>query len=162
MTWFVQATPAPAPRSKDSGRIAVLYAIILVGFALAQLFTFDGFKTLVQDFGLPVGDVWTAALAPLIIVCEVFALPFLLRMPLSPAFRWLSMILGWLVAFVWFGISTWLVLSDASVSTVGFSGTVGELTPGWWAMCVSLALGVLATWSSWGLWPSVRRVPHKK
>ncbi len=162
MTWFVHTTPAAPPRSKDASRIAILYAIILVGFAVSQLFTFDDFKTLVQAFQLPIGDVWVAALAPAIIAAEVFALPFLLRMPLSPAFRWFSMILSWVVVLLWLGITIWLVASDTVVSTVGFSGTVGELTPGWWAIFVSLALGILAAWSSWGLWPGRRIAPHKK
>src|SRR5690606_29389792 len=105
---FVKAVPAQQPRTKESSQIALLYAVILVIFAVGQLFTFDKFIELVPSFQLPLGEVLQFAVAPLLVMAEVLALPFLLRMTLSPAFRWLSMVCGWLVAGLWTGISTWV------------------------------------------------------
>lgn len=154
----ILATPHPAtkPRTNESKQIAVLYAGILTVFVVAQLYTLDTFIELIPSFNLPIGELAVYALAPLLIVCELFAMPFLLRMALSTAFRWLSMVLGWLVAVLWMFMSLWVVVTGQDVSTIGFTGTVGELAPGWWAVCVSLALAILATWSSWGLWPGNR------
>lgn len=134
----------------------MLYAVILVIFAVGQLFTFDKFIELVPSFQLPLGEVLQFAVAPLLVMAEVLALPFLLRMTLSPAFRWLSMVCGWLVAGLWTGISTWVVITRPAVDTIGYLGTIGELTPGWWALFVPIALAILAVWSSWGLWPGKR------
>ncbi len=156
MTFFVKATPAPEPRSKQAWQIAIAYAVVLVAMAVAQLFSFEEFLTLLTNFNLPLGVLGAYLLASALVICEVFALPFLLRMSLSKAFRWVSMVCGWLVAAIWLKLSLWVLIMRPDVDTVGFLGTVVSLTPGWWAVLVSLALAVVAIWASWGLWPGKR------
>ena len=153
MSIFVEATNPPKAKTKQAKQISLLYALILVVMAVSQLFTFEDFITLVANFNLPLPDALAFVVAPLLIVCEVFALPFLLRMRLSPAFRGVSMVAGWIVPLKWFFITVWVVSTNQSVETVGFLGTIGNLVPGWWAVLLSTALGILAAWSSWGLWP---------
>lgn len=147
------ATPA---KTKESKQIAVVYAIVLVAFALAQLYTFDEFIGLIPSLDLPVGAVMIYALAPAIVAAEVFGLPFLLRMKLSIGFRWFSMVMGWLAAALWLFVTLSVMVSGAGATTIGFLGTVVDLVPGWWAIMVPLAMGILATWASWGLWPAKR------
>lgn len=137
-------------------RIAIFYAVILVVMAVAQLFSFDEFLKLVTDFGFPGGIRYAHFIVAFLVTAEVFAVPFLLRMPLSPAFRWVSMVCGWLVALIWTKITIWLVIKDGIVGNVGFLGTIVDTMPGWWAIFISLAFGILAIWASWGMWP------HKK
>ncbi|MDB5179460.1 MAG: rane protein of unknown function [Candidatus Saccharibacteria bacterium] len=156
MSIFPQPTPAPTPKTKNVEKIAIFYAVILVIMAVAQLFTFDEFLNLVTSFNFPGGIRYAHFIAAFVVVAEVFALPFLLRMPLSTAFRWFSMILGWFVALVWAKITIWLVIQDSIVTNVGFLGTVVSLMPGWWAIFMSIALGILAAWASWGMWPHQR------
>ncbi len=161
MTILVQATPAPKPRTDTVKQMSLLYAAVLVVFVVAQLFTFDEFTNLIISFNLPLSDAWTFALAPTLIAAELFALPFLLRMKLSIAFRWLSMFLGWLVPALWLFISFVAVTTQPNAETIGFLGTVVDVVPGWWAVLASFALGVLAAWSGWGLWPGKRAVAKK-
>ena len=156
MSIFVTSTAAPKPLTSTSTKVALTYAAVLVVMAVAQLFTFDEFLPFIQSIGLPFGDGTVYLLGPLIVLSEVFALPFLLRMWLSPAFRYVSMFLGWLVPALWLCVSLWIVQANSPVTTVGFLGTAVDLMPGWWAVFISLALGVLAAWSSWGLWPGKR------
>ena len=157
MSIAVQATPAPTPKTKNVTKIAVFYAIILVGMAVAQLFTFDEFLKLMTSFTL-LGDVRLAHfIAAILVVAEVFALPFLLRMSLSPAFRWLSMVSSWAVAAIWLYITTQLLIQHTPINNVGFLGTAIDLLPGWWSIFISVAFGILAAWSSWGMWPYIRR-----
>jgi hypothetical protein len=161
MSILVQPTPAPTPKTKDVQRIATLYAIILVIMVVAQLFTFEEFLKLVTNFNFPGGIRYAHFITAFLVVAEVFALPFLLRMALSPAFRFLSMLLGWLVALIWVKLTIWLVIQDSLVNNVGFLGTVVNLTPGWWAIFFSVSLAILAAWASWGMWPakkSLKRV----
>ncbi|MFZ1249933.1 MAG: hypothetical protein WAR37_00570 [Candidatus Microsaccharimonas sp.] len=153
MIFFVKATEAPHPKTKESAQVAILYAGILVVFSLAQLFTFEEFTQIILSYNLPFSQTVNFALGPLVIACEVFAVPYLLRMRLSVAFRWLSMVLGWIVPTFWIFTSVWLVSTNTSASTVAFVGSLGQLTPGYWAIAVSLALAIVAAWSSWGLWP---------
>ncbi len=154
MSFFVKPQPAGHSRTEIAEKIAVLYALLLVIMIIMQLFTFDDFSTLFISFNLPVGGVAIAALAPLIVVLELFALPFLLRMAVSPAFRWLSMVCGWFVAATWLSLSSATVSAYPSVETVGFLGTAAAVTPGLWALTVSLVFGIMAAWASWGMWPA--------
>jgi hypothetical protein len=153
MSVFAKSTPALLPRTDASRKISLLYAGILIVMATAQLFTFEEFVEYVQLLGLPLGEGLTYALVPLLIISEVFALPFLLTMRISPAFRYFSMFLGWLAALLWILLTFFILGMNADVETVGFLGTVVDLTPGWWAAFISLSFGVLAAWSGWGLWP---------
>ena len=153
MSILVKALPVSQPRTKESGKIALLFAGILVVMAVAQLFTFEEFLPLVERFNLPFNIKIIYVIAPLIVVSEVFALPFLLRMRLSTAFRYLSMFLSWLAAGLWLFISLWLAISYMPVETVGFLGTVINFMPGWSSVFISIALAILTIWSSWGLWP---------
>lgn len=157
MKLLPDATPAPKPRSKDVVSASILYAGLLTAMAVAQLFTFDALIEHLVILDLPGGRAMAHALVPIIIASEVFALPFLLRMALSPAFRVASMGLGWLVALLWLYVSTWTVLFVPEATTVGYLGTVFDTVPGWWAILVALSMGVLAAWAAWGMWPIPKR-----
>lgn len=152
---FVKATPALPSKTADSRTVALVYAAVLVIFSLTQLFWFEAFPQVFESFG--VGLLFAPMLAAVIIVLEVAALPFLLRMWLSPAMRWVSMVSGWLVAVGWLKISILAVLYGTTATTVGFLGPEIPLIPGWWAVCFSIGLGILAAWASWGLWPGKRQ-----
>lgn len=156
MSILPKVTPALKPKSKESAQVALFYAVLLIVMSLAQLFTFEEFIELVPSFNLPLSGALPYLIAPLVVTAQVFALPFLLRMAVSPAFRWFSMGMGWLVAVIWLGISMWVVGTHQPVETIGFAGTVIDLLPGWWAVCISIAFGILAAWSSWGLWPATK------
>lgn len=156
MSVLVKAIPAPKPRTKESRQMSLLLAVIFVIFALTQLFTLDEFIELIPALGLPVGEVLTYALAPVLIASEIFALPFLLGMALSPAFRWVSMGCSWLAAGIWVFISFWVAMTYPAVETVGFLGALVNLQPGWWTVFISLGLAILVAWTSWGLWPGKR------
>jgi len=153
MSILVQTTVAPAVKTKNVSKIAIVYAVILVGMVVTQLFTFDEFLKLLSVFDLPGGVRYAHFIGAFLVTAEVLALPFLLRMQLSPAFRVVSMILGWAVALIWTKLTVWLLIQDSYINNVGFLGTVVNLILGWWAVFFSIALGILAGWSSWGMWP---------
>ena len=161
MSIFAKVVPAKIPRTEHSKQIAFIYAGVLVFFAITQLFTFDEFLEYFPSIGLPFGEGFTYSLAAIIVAAEVFAIPFLLRMSLSPAFRWASMLLGWFVALFWMFISLWVLFAVSSATSVAFVGGLAELLPGWWAIFLSLALGAMSAWSSWGLWPGPLAFPKK-
>ncbi len=151
------ATVAPKPKTKDVTRIAIFYSIILVIFVLCQLFTYESFLLLIDSFGLPGGTPFAYFLTSLLVVAEVFALPFLLRLPLSRAFRWFSLACGWLVPIIWLFVTISVTVGNSTVDNIGFLGTVVSITAGWWAVFISSAFFILAAWASWGLWPGKTR-----
>lgn len=151
MSIFPKPSPAPKPRTKDVRTVSIALAIIFVVMAVSQLFTFEEFVPyVVAVFG---GSAEWAILAPVLIVAEIFALPFLLSMSVSKAFRWLSMLLSWVVVGIWAAIVLVTLLTLPSVDTIGFIGMVAPVVPGWWALCVVIAMALLVIWASWGNWP---------
>ena len=157
MSIFAKPTPAPKPRSKDVPRIAFLFALIILIMVVTQLFSFEKFLVLLASFDLPITAQASYFLGGLIVITEVFALPFLLRMPLSRAFRWVSMVSSWIVSLIWVKLTAWIIITEQSVENVGFLGTLVGLMPGWWAIFVAVSLAILAGWASWGLWPGKRK-----
>ncbi len=149
----IKAEPAGQPKSADSVKAAYLYAVILVVIVLAQLFTFEKFTTLMISFNFLGGEMSGRLATSLIVIFEVFALPFLLRLRLSKLMRVTSMVFSWLVPLFWLKSSLWVLLTNDSIVNIGLLGTAVKLPPGWWAVCVSIALGFLSAWVSWGFWP---------
>lgn len=157
MSIFARVSEPTKPKTENVKSVALLYAGILTVLALMQLFNFTNFITLVESFWLPGGLPFAYFLSAFIVVAEVFALPFLLRMRISGLFRFVSMIFGWIVPAAWFKLSLWLLFTTNAVSNVGLLGTTFDLTPGWWSVLFSLAMGILAIWASWGMWPKLRK-----
>jgi hypothetical protein len=127
-------------------------AACFIMLAVAQLYKYEEFPDVLAGLGLPGGVVWAPLYAALIVIGEVLAVPFLLRMRLSPAMRIVSMASGWLVIGLWLIIAITGNLSGYA----GNSGVLGATLPvvlGWWTVFVFAALGVLAGWSAWGMWP---------
>ncbi len=153
MSILPKASSPISPRTKDAPLIGVAYAAIITVFAVAQLFSFDKMPDLFDSFWLPGGVGFSHFLVALLVIVEVFALPFLLRVRVSLAMRFFSMLCSWLVAGIWMFISLWLALSTNVLDNIGLLGTVIKLAPGWWAVLVSLGLAILAGWSSWSMWP---------
>lgn len=153
MSFFIRATPAPKPKTKNIRVISILAAAILIIMVVTQLFTFEDFPSVLAMLGFPGGNFTAKVLATVLVISEVFALPFLLAMPLSPLFRVASMILGWFAAVAWLKISLWenLVVHGSSGSSI-FGATL-PMPIGWWSVFFSLALFVLIVWASWGMWP---------
>lgn len=162
MSFFVAATEAPKPKSKESAQIAYLYALLLLVMALCQLFTFDDFIILIESFWLPISDSLAYLLTSVIIVSEIFAIPFLIRMRLSPLMRIICMILGWLVPLIWVILSLWVNLTVNNISNIGFLGGLIDLTPGLWTIFLSISLGIMSVWASWGMWPINNTLSSKR
>jgi hypothetical protein len=157
MSIFAKSTNAAPLKTTNIRPIALFYASILLVMAVAQLFSFPAFVEIVNSFWLPGGRPYATFLATLIVICEVFALPFLLRMRQSLAARAACMALGWMAGLIWLKLSLWLVLTTNAVTNIGIVGDVVVLRPGWWAVLFSLSLVVLAAWAAWGMWPLRRR-----
>jgi hypothetical protein len=100
----------------------------------------------------------TKLIAALVVTCEVLALPFLLRLKLSKAMRVLSMVLGWLVIAFWLVVTIWQNIQGLPIANSGIFGATIALPVGMWSIFMFIALGVLAAWVSWGMWPLQREI----
>jgi hypothetical protein len=157
MSFFVTSSPARKPKTKNIRTISLALAVVFTGMAVAQLFTFEDFPAVIAHMWLP-GDssVWAAG----IVTLEVLALPFLLAMRVSLAMRAVSMVAGWLVVAMWLYITTWGNVSSDIIANSGLLGETISLPVGWWTVLFCMALGVLAAWTAWGMWPFPQKA-HK-
>jgi glucan phosphoethanolaminetransferase (alkaline phosphatase superfamily) len=159
MSFFVPATAAPTPKTKDVLKMSRVYAVLLIVMAVCQILTFSQFINQFDSFGFPGGHPFSHLLAALIVTSELLALPFLLRARMSPLARYISLVSGWVVGLLWIYVTLFLLTTINSVMNIGFLGALVNLIPGWWAVFISVAFVLLAAWASWGMWPSAK---HKK
>lgn len=157
MSIFPKATDASSVKTKDSAKVALMQAVVLVVVIVAQLFTFEDFLSIFVDMHLA-SDATTYLVASSLVSAEVFSLPFLLRLKLSPAMRVFSMLLLWIVSVSWFAIGVILPITEPGMSTSGLLGSLVDVKPGYPLIISSILFGLLTAWSTWGLWP----FNHKK
>lgn len=153
---FPVAVAAPAVRTKESRRIAMLVSVVFFALALTQLVSFPGFIEALFYFHLSYTQ--SAWLGSILVGSELLAIPFLLRWRLSIGFRVVSMKLGWFASLGWIVLSIEGIID--AVPSVPFFGGVIHLVPALWEPCLSIALVILVAWASWGLWPLWRN--HQK
>jgi hypothetical protein len=113
MKIFVSATPAPRVDMQtviDGYVCAGVFTLI----ALAQLFDYETLTATLETNGIANPSI----IAAFSVVGLVFALPFLLRMYLSPLMRSVSLIAGWMIILLWSGIA----LFNTDVANTGLLG----------------------------------------
>lgn len=159
---FAHVTEAPKPRTITSARIGQFFAIVLLVMAVAQLFRFEKFIPIIEAYQLPGGHTMAVMVAALIVVIEVFALPFLIRMRLSPLMRFCSMACGVLVGILWFLLMIRPLFGNATAQYAGLFGDRLDIPLGGWSVIFPLVLIIMAVWSVWGLGPwQAAKKPHK-
>lgn len=158
MSFFVSPSNALPAKTPLAERVAVAVAGLFVVLAVGQLFEFENFPTTLYDMWLPgMNQGLSVLVAGLVVTLEILAIPFLLRMRLSPLMRIVSMVAGWVVAVWWLVVLTWQNVNPAALTNNGLLGSTAELPIGWWSVTLMLGVGILIVWSSWGLWPLNRR-----
>lgn len=156
MSFLIQPTSAPVAKTKNIAEISLGLATIFIVMVVAQLFTYEHFPKVIEGMWLPWSDKIAPVKAAVLVILEVVALPFLLRMSLSPAMRVVSMIAGWTATIGWLGLALWQNLIPHTVGNAGMLGDTISLPVGWWSVFVFAAIAVLVGWVSWGMWPLPR------
>ena len=154
---LAKTTAAPKLKNSNIKQLSILLAGLYTIYAVTQLFSFEDFVVLTGSFNLFDSSVLSTVLASLIVVFEVFALPYLLRIRVSALMRVFSMVCSWMVALLWLTISLWLILTVNAVPSLGLFGGLLDIEPGWWAVFFSLSLIILNIWIAWGMWPITSR-----
>jgi hypothetical protein len=153
MKFFVSPTAAPVPTSDEIKWGAWALAAVLGLMALAQLFSFEKFIPFLSTLNLPGGEFTAYVGGSLLVITEVSAIPYLLRMELSPLMRMLSIVAGYVAIVGWLVIQVILSVRTPHALNNGLLGASVHLPAGWWAVILLLALGGLAAWVSRNMWP---------
>jgi len=157
MSFFVHATEAVRPKTKSIEVASLVLAAFLILMAVGQLFTYEKFAEVIKGLGFTSNDVTASLVAALLVVFEVAAVPFLLRMRLSPLARFLSMLSGWMVLVFWISLSLWLNFTLSMASNAGVLGDTIKLPAGIWMVTFFIALIALDGCASYGMWPVTRK-----
>ena len=123
-----ESPTAKYPRHQPSTVVLIAsygLATMLVIMVTAQLMTYDKFVPIVQNYQLG-NMVVTKLLAATIVIGSVSALPFLMRMSLSPLLRFVSVICLLTVSSLWLLLGLWDLLHDPQTIGSGVLGGVGQ------------------------------------
>lgn len=140
------------PKNKIDQKITfftLALAVLLIITVVAQLMTLDKFIPIIENYQLPGGSPTAKITVYLITVSAIFALPFLLRMSLSPLFGWLSVLLLNIYSLTWVVLGAWIVIQNPPLIGTGILGGLPKSLPGSLVLPFGLFLLVasgLATW----------------
>lgn len=162
MMKFAETTAPPKMKNKNVKIVSLVFAGLLIVMVVGQLYAFEEFVPLLVSFDLGGGQPRATLIASLLVTAEVFALPFLLRMYVSPLFRVMSMGMGWLAAAIWLFITVSVVSRVNAVQDAGFLGGAITVPFGWWSVLFAVVLAFFAGWVSWGMWPRLPKRAHGK
>lgn len=159
MVTIPKATKAPALKKPYGLWVSLLSAVIIILFALIHLFRIDTFLPEL-NIAVPGGYDTARILAVAIVTSEVFAVPILLRMRLSPLARFTSGILVILVPLVWLLIAMWNHGLDVSTAQLGEFYSLPSSTFLITTNLLWLALNTFALWTLNFDWPPRLKKKH--
>lgn len=147
MSIFIRAMAAPKPTSRVAFYATQVAAAALTVTALAQLFTFDGFPSVLSVYLLPGGYPTAAVLAAVLVTAEVFAVSVFLMMRLSHLMRLFSLVCGFVTCVIWLVLGVQLLSQGDTIVNNGLFGATFATHTGWlpivFAACVAIGLIVM-------------------
>lgn len=127
-------------------QIGAVCGAIFTLMAVSQLSGFEDMASLVSS-ALPVGTGLAPVAAAILVVFEVFAVPFLLGMRLSPLMRMTSLACGVAAILYWFGVGIYNVMDDSlSILNVGLLGNHLVVPAGGWLLLFLIGFTALFLW----------------
>jgi len=119
---------------------------ILTIIALGQLFGFEELPRAIEGvFTAPIA-AWLVAVS--LVIAEVFALPYLFGLKMSPLFRQTSIALGWIALLMLFVITSSEIASNQVTSVL--LGTKLSIPSGLWTVSLVIFLAGLNAYGVWG------------
>lgn len=115
----------PDNRSRQTAFLGVLSAVVITVLLLLQLFGFEELPDTLRYFWSMDSEEAGMVVAAFLVFGELFALPVLLGMKLSPLMRWVSGVSGGLVVLYWTIASLYAI----SLGQVKDSGIFGDTMP---------------------------------
>ena len=143
MKWKIKATDPPKSKKLYAGTVLWTLAGIMLLMVLLHLVRID---KLIPTVAQTMGDQGATWFVTGIVILEVFALPYLLRLKVSPGFRLISGLWVVIVPLAWTCYSIW---------ALGNGHSTGQLssyiaTPGtWWLIALNLAWLAVSYWALW-------------
>lgn len=126
MTIFATATPAAPVKSKVLLGVSYGLGAWTTLIAVSQMISFEDFVNALRDYQL-VGQRGALALAITLLAIEVFSVPFLFRLPLSPAARFCSALFMVVLPYIWTFLALSAIFNHLNVPNSGYFGGLVHL-----------------------------------
>lgn len=149
--FFAEAVKAPVPRAPWVVSVSIGYALILTVMSLAQLFTLEDVIPIVKDYWFPGGAGVATLFVGGVVAAQVFSLPYLLRMAISPLFRVFGMVLSFVAPLMWLGAAVYAMATDRVLVNGGMLGEKLAIPADASQVAVAILLLVLAAVCAYGL-----------
>ena len=123
--------------------------VVIIAMVVSQLMTIEKLLPIIENYQLPGGSPSAKIIIFFSATCGVFALPFLLRMSLSPLFRIFSAFLLNVYSLIWFGLGLWIAIESPPLIGTGIFGGLLKSMPGEVVLpfaTVLLASTIFTTW----------------
>jgi len=158
---FVKTRRVQRPAQLSLQASSLYLALFFVVAALSQLFAFELYPDVLSSYGVSFVSAFALPFAALLVTLEVFAIPSLLWMTVSPLMRIVSRTSGWTVLVYWLVVGIWQGVADFTIANAGLFGAKVHLPQGWWLVSYALILLILMTYVTFGSRLSPRITKHK-
>jgi hypothetical protein len=138
MITFAKATKPTPIKSPFIRYISYALGLGTAAMAVAQMVSFEEFVEAFRDYRFG-NETLTVAIALGIIALEVFAVPFLLRLSLSRAARFVSAGFALLLPYAWTVLTVHVFLMNAVANNAGYFGGFAAFPVGTLAILLDLA-----------------------
>ncbi len=146
----------------NASLVTSLYlAFFFMVVALAQLVAFEKYPDVIAGFGLHTSQPMNFVIADVIVLLEILALPYLLRMNVSTLLLIISRTSGVLVLVFWLLIGIWQSMTAEMFQNAGLFGAKVPTPSGWWLVYYMIALLVLYGYVA-GLAKTERKSPTSR
>ena len=140
---FATATLPPKIKNKYEQLVAWFLGGIFLVLSLVQLVRFEKFITFIEGYISSDGAAMGQVIAAILVTLEVFALPFLLRMKLSPLMRIVSIVCGWLASLLLLSLALLLAYSTQVAVKIGMFVLIANFASSEWAVWFAAAVVTL-------------------
>lgn len=126
----VIATSPPKPLSKNAILLGRISAVLMIFLVLVQL---AGIVKMTESLSSQFYDQngWAIAVAGLVLLTEIFSIPFLLRFKLSDLARLFSGVCSIVAPWIWVVITVWSIGEDVPASQFGI---LAGFNIDWWLL----------------------------
>jgi hypothetical protein len=141
---FAVAHSVVQPKKFSVKAASIYLASLFVVAVLTQLFWFEDFPGVIESYQLSVVDGYEPVIASMIVILEMFALPYLLWMKVSRLMRVVSLVSGLLALTYWLIIGFWQMTQGAvTMANTGILGPKIVVPTGTWFLLFIIVLFVV-------------------
>lgn len=162
MNVLAKAEESPKFININQRRASLVLAALFVLMATSQLFKYESFPGVLSGYWLLGDEASVRLLAAILVITEVFALPFLLRMRAGPLMRLTSLACAWIAATIWLVLSIWAVTATNALSNSGLLGATVRTPAGVLELIFALVLVGLVAYITWSERATFSLRPHKR